>query len=164
MMLVVLSACFGSLSLLLAALPPLFLPDLPFSYCACSLCLCVHTSCVCVRVLQLQQTCASYPWRRGAVDDTPCAGTLTVRFRPAGPSFTAAVEATTTASSTWRTVRRSASGKPKVQNHIVHSHRFMPDIDCGLNNHLLICRSSSFEDSTVIVAHSSSAAGMLAFL
>lgn len=89
----------------------------PFLILHASLCLCVHTLCVFVCVLQLQQTCASYPWRRGAVENTLCAGTLTVSFRPAGPSSTAAVEATRTASSTRRSVRRSASGKPKVQNH-----------------------------------------------
>uniref|UniRef100_A0A3Q1H9R2 Uncharacterized protein n=1 Tax=Anabas testudineus TaxID=64144 RepID=A0A3Q1H9R2_ANATE len=47
--------------------------------------------------------------------------------------------------------------------HSMLTHWIMPDSDCGLNHHLLVCRSSSFEHSTVIVAHSSSAAGMLAF-
>lgn len=74
--------------------------------------MCAHSSCVCV--VQLQQTCACCPWRRGAVVGTHCAGTSTAMFRPADPSSTAAVKETTTASFTWRSVRRSALGRQKV--------------------------------------------------
>lgn len=52
------------------------------------------------------------------MDDTLCDGTLTVRLRPAGLLSTAAVKETATVSSTWKSVRRPALGRPKVDSHI----------------------------------------------
>lgn len=75
----------------------------------------MHESHTCACVLQLRQTCACCPWMREAVESTLCAGTLTVRFKPAGPSSTAAVTETTTVSFTRRSVKRRVSGRLKVQ-------------------------------------------------
>lgn len=117
------NACFGSLvafycrsasAPVCLTCPFLIVPSCVY---ACTLLTCV---CVCC-VVQLQQTCACCPWRRGAVAATLYAGTLTARFRHVGPSSTAAVKETATASFTRRSVRRSALGRPKVHKH-THRH------------------------------------------
>lgn len=117
---VVTNACFGSLVVFYcrSAFAP-FCPTCPFLSVHVPSCVytCTLLTCVCVCVVQLQQTCACCPWRREAVDGTLCAGTLTVRFRHVGPSSTAAVKETATASFTRRSVRRSVSGRPKVHKH-----------------------------------------------
>lgn len=61
------------------------------------------------------------------MDDTLCAGISTVRLRPADPSSTAAVRATTTAFCIWRSVRRSAFLRQEVQHARTHRwfDRFM---------------------------------------
>lgn len=98
------------------------------------------------------------------MDDTQYAGTLTVRFRPAGPSSTVVVKETTTASSTWKSVRRSALGRLEVQRDR-HACYFElgNEYECELTNDML-CRFSSPEDGTMIVANSSFATGMLDFI
>lgn len=131
--------------------------------------MCTHSSCVyvCVCVVQLQQTCACCPWRRGHVVDTRCAGTSTAKFRPADPSSTVAAKETATASVSWRSVRRPASGRPKVLKH-THKHTLsLTSLYQVLNlwrlTTGLLCRFSSLEDNAMIVAKSFSATGLLVF-
>lgn len=91
---------------------------------------------------------------REIVSDTLCAGTSTVTLEPAGLSFTVAAKETTIASSSRRTVKRSASGKLKVGEET--QTNFKSNIQQIRANNLF-CRSSSWNDGTMIVRNSSSA-------
>lgn len=95
-------------------------------------------------VLQLQQTRACCPWMREAVESTLCAGILTDRLKPAGPSSTAAVKEMTTVSFTWRSVKRPVLGRLMVQIEARHRHTSLsPVYNASRLTVDLLCRFSS---------------------